>query len=147
MHAIKKLYFWAEDIWFKIPQKTRFVLVGGFNTVFAYALLNILAYVLGEYLPYDEKIVANIALIIQYAITINLSFVTMRYYVFQSHGVWQKEYIRAVGVYIFIYATNAPTISILMYFGWPLWLAQGVYLVVSTIITFLLHKYFSFRKN
>ena len=36
MNTIKKLYLWAEKIWFKIPEKTRFVLVGGFNTVFAY---------------------------------------------------------------------------------------------------------------
>ncbi|MBO5997906.1 MAG: GtrA family protein [Alphaproteobacteria bacterium] len=147
MNTIKKLYLWAEKIWFKIPEKTRFVLVGGFNTVFAYLLLNVLNYLFGEYLPYDKKIIANIALIIQYAITVNLSFVTMRYYVFQSHGRWQKEYVRALQVYFFIYATNAPIISTLMYFGWPLWSAQAVYLIFATITTFLLHKYYSFKNK
>ena len=33
--AFIKLYLWAENIWFKLPQKLRFLLVGGFNTVFA----------------------------------------------------------------------------------------------------------------
>ena len=143
----KKLYFWAEKIWFCLPLKTRFLLVGGFNTVFAYILLNLLNLVLSEYLSYSKSVIANIALIIQYAISINLSFITMRYYVFQSHGILIKEYMRACGVYVLIYAINAPIISGLMVmFDWPLWLAQGVYLIISTILTFLLHKYYSFKK-
>lgn len=145
---IKKLYFWAEKIWFGLPLKIRFLLVGGFNTVFSYLLLNLLNFIFSEYLPYSKSIIANIALFLQYVICINLSFITMRYYVFQSHGIWKKEYVRAWCVYLFIYAVNAPIISgLIVIFDWPLWLAQGVYLIISTILTFLLHKYFSFRKQ
>ena len=148
MDKLIKLYFWAEKIWFYIPEKTRFLLVGGFNTVFAYTLLLLLNFVLSEHLPYSKSIVANIALIIQYAFSINFSFLTMRYYVFRSHGVWQKEYVRSCGVYVIIYSINAPIISgLITFLNWPLWMAQGAYLIISTVLTFLLHKHFSFRKE
>ena len=40
-----KLYLWAENIWFKLPQKLRFLLVGGFNTVFAYSILALILWI------------------------------------------------------------------------------------------------------
>ena len=147
---MKKLYLWAEKIWFRFPQKMRFLLVGGFNTVFAYLVLILLNMLFSSILE-DVLLpvaIANIALIIQYILTINVSFITMRYYVFQSHGNWRKEWLKAWSVYIFLYLMNAPILSFLMtVLGWSTWLAQGVYLIFSTIVTFFLHKYYSFRKK
>ena len=148
MNKLVKFYLWAEKIWFCVPEKIRFLLVGGFNTVFAYTLLLVLNFFLSECLAYSKSIVANIALIIQYVISINLSFLTMRYYVFRSHGIWQKEYVKSCCVYVIIYGINAPIItSLIEFLNWPLWMAQGAYLIISTVLTFLLHKYFSFRKE
>ena len=147
---MKRLYLWAEKIWFRFPQKIRFLLVGGFNTVFAYLVLNLLDIFLSFLLKglFSSVVIANIALIIQYILTVNFSFVTMRYYVFQSHGNWKKEWLKAWSVYIFLYLINAPILTFMMtVLGWSIWLAQGVYLVFSTIVTFLLHKYYSFRKK
>ena len=147
---MKNLYLWAEKIWFRFPQKIRFLLVGGFNTVFAYFVLNLLNILFGLMLGrlLSSVVIANLALIVQYIITINVSFITMRYYVFQSHGNWHKEWLKAWSVYIFLYLINAPILTFMMaVLGWSTWLAQGVYLVFSTIITFLLHKYYSFRKK
>ena len=147
---MKRLYLWAEKIWFRFPQKLRFLLVGGFNTVFAYLVLNLLNILLIFFLKdtFSQVVIANIALIIQYILTVNVSFLTMRYYVFQSHGRWVHEWLKAWSVYIFLYLINAPILTFMMVvLGWSTWLAQGVYLVFSTIITFLLHKYYSFRKK
>ena len=147
---MKKLYLWAEKIWFRFPQKLRFLLVGGFNTVFAYLVLNLLNILFGLLLKdaFSPVVIANLALIIQYILTINVSFITMRYYVFQSHENWHKEWLKAWSVYIFLYLINAPILTFMMaVLGWSTWLAQGVYLIFSTIITFLLHKYYSFRKQ
>ena len=145
-----KLYLWVEKIWFRLPQKLRFLLVGGFNTVFAYLVLNLLNILFGVLFKdiFSPVVIANIALVIQYILTINVSFVTMRYYVFQSHGRWVHEWMKAWSVYIFLYLINAPVLTFMMtVLGWSTWLAQGVYLIFSTIITFLLHKYYSFRKK
>ena len=150
---IVKLYKWAENLWFSFPEKLRFLLVGGFNTVLAWSVLTALDWLFtqvnngcGWNLP---KIwVANAALVVQYAITINISFLTMRYYVFRSHGEFWKEWAKTWSVYIFIYLINAPTMSFLMWaFGLEAWQAQGIYLVFSTVLTFILHKYYSFRQK
>lgn len=152
MKDIIKIYLWLENIWFKFPQKIRFLLVGGFNTVFAYSVLAILVFSLSqlnEYwrLNYSELLIANIALIIQYIITINVSFVTMRYYVFQSKGNWEKEWVKSCSVYAFIYLINAPILTFLMVIcHLSPYVSQALYLTISTIITFILHKYYSFRK-
>lgn len=152
IRPIIKLYIWAENLWFSFPEKLRFLLVGGFNTVFAWSVLAGLDWCFGRLntlmgwnLP---KIwVANAALIVQYIITINFSFITMRYYVFRSHGNIVREWLKAWSVYIFIYLINAPSMSFLMWaFYLDAWQAQGIYLIFSTIITFILHKYYSFRQ-
>ena len=149
---IIRLYLWAEKLWFSFPEKLRFLLVGGFNTVFAWSVLTVLDWVFGKINTalawnFPKIWVANAALIVQYAITINVSFITMRYYVFRSRGNIVKEWAKAWSVYIFIYLINAPSMSFLMWaFGLEAWQAQGIYLIFSTIITFILHKYYSFRQ-
>ena len=143
-----KLYLWAENIWFKFPQKLRFLLVGGFNTVLAYAVFFALYWLFSNLniWDFDKIVISNAALVVQYFITINLSFATMRYYVFQSHGNWKKELLKAWSVYVGLLFINAPIISFLIWLGIHPLLAQALYLTFSTIITFLLHKYYSFRK-
>ena len=150
---VLKLYFWAENIWFSLPEKLRFLLVGGFNTVFAYGILSLLVYCfenINTSLGWNiaPAIIANIALVIQYIITINVSFITMKYYVFRSRGNWLSEWFKAWSVYIFIYLINAPTLTLLMVvFSLSAYPAQAIYLTFSTIITFILHKHYSFRSK
>ena len=152
MSIIIKLYLWAEKLWFTFPEKLRYLLVGGFNTVLAYSVLNFLDWFFGKInemymLGATAEVVANAALIFQYIITVNVSVMTMRYYVFRSNGNWKKEFAKAWSVYIFLYLINAPIMTLLMVvFDLRTWAAQGIYLIFSTIITFILHKYFSFRK-
>jgi hypothetical protein len=103
---IIRIYFVIENFWFRFPQKLRYLLVGGFNTVFAYSVLAALNYLFSvinqaQGLEFDSKVIANIALFVQYALCINVSFITMRYYVFQSQlesGIFQS----LVGLYFFI---------------------------------------------
>lgn len=135
-----ELYKKIEQIWFKINQKIRFLLVGGFNTVFAYGVFVGLYQLAG--LNY------NLALITQYFITVNVSIFTMRYYVFQSSGNIAAEYAKAGSVYVGMYFFNAFALNffvIVLKLG-PV-VGQALYLVVSTIITYILHKYFSFRNK
>ncbi len=135
-----ELYKKIERIWFKLNQKIRFLLVGGFNTVFAYGVFVALYELAG--LHY------NLALITQYFLTVNVSIFTMRYYVFQSHGNLKAEYAKAGTVYVGMYFFNAFALNffvIVLNFG-PV-LGQAMYLIISTIVTYILHKYFSFREK
>lgn len=135
-----ELYKKIETIWFKINQKIRFLLVGGFNTVFAYGVFALLYEIV--------KLDYNPALITQYFITVNVSFFTMRYYVFQSHGNIKAEYIKSWTVYIGMYFFNAFALNffVIVLGLYPL-VGQAAYLVISTVLTFLLHKYYSFREK
>ncbi len=134
------LYDRLENWWFRLNQKLRFLLVGGFNTVFAYGVYAFLLVLVG--LPYLW------ALVVQYFITINVSILTMRYYVFRSFGNFWREFGKAWAVYVGMFGFNSIFLSFLVEIcGIGELPAQAVYLVVSTIITYLLHKYFSFCKK
>jgi predicted glycoside hydrolase/deacetylase ChbG (UPF0249 family)/putative flippase GtrA len=135
-----RLYQKLERWWFRLPQQGRYLLVGGFNTVFAYAVFALLAVGIGiPYLP---------ALVLQYLITVNVSVLTMRYYVFQSRGNAVREWLKGWTVYLGMLAFNSTFLAFLIEicrFGELS--GQAVYLTVSTVLTYFLHKYFSFGRK
>jgi putative flippase GtrA len=129
-----------EEVWFELPQKLRFLLVGGFNTVAAYVVF------VGLYFLSGGR--HNLSLALQWLVSVNLSIFTMRYYVFRSRGGLLKEYCKAAGVYVYMFGFNIVFLNILvngLKINAPA--AQAAYLAASTIITYLLHKYFSFRRK
>lgn len=127
-----------ENRWFKLPQQLRFVLLGGFNTLLSYLIFVVLIEV--SHLPY------YVSLITQYLITVNLSIFSMRYYVFRSQSPLLREYLKAWTIYLamlgFNYMFLYLTIDCLHY---PILLSQAIYTIISTIITYLLHRFYSFR--
>lgn len=132
------LYHQIESTWFKLPQQLRFVLLGGFNTLLSYLIFVVLIEV--THLPY------YVSLITQYWITVNLSIFSMRYYVFRSQSPLLREYLKAWTVYLgmlgFNYLFLYLTIDCLHY---PILQSQAIYTILSTLITYLLHQFYSFR--
>ena len=134
---MKKLYFKIETLWFTLSQPLRFLLVGGFNTVISFLLFSFLIYL---HLNYE------IALLITYIIGINLSILTMRYYVFQSHSPLIKAYGKAWLTYLSCLLLNYVTLYILIdMLHINTILAQGIYTVISTIYIYITHQKFSFH--
>lgn len=134
-----RLYRMLENVWFGWPQKLRFLLVGGFNTVSSYGLFVLMVAAIG--IPY------KIAIAIGYVISTNVSIFTMRYYVFRSKGSLKKEYAKAWGVYLTTMLINYAAMYAMVDLGAVNeLLAQGIYTVLITVFTYLMHKYFSFAK-
>lgn len=151
-----KTYKYLENIWFKINQKIRFLLVGGFNTTTSFIL-----YYLFLYITQGRE---QISLLLMNIININISIVTMRYYVFQSHGDFKQEYLKAFSSYIVLYFINT---GLLAFFVSAIHVqenlspqnilqevpnldkavAQLCCIVIITVLTFFVHKYFSFRQK
>lgn len=131
-----RLYRRIEQLWFLyIPEKIRFLLVGGFNTLVSYFLFLGLSQIMSYYW----------ALIITYFLAINLSIFTMRYYVFQSHVNFVQQYTKAWGTYLAMIIFNY--IFLAVFVDWiqqPLWLAQGEYTILSTIGLYIVHKKVNF---
>lgn len=87
-----KLYRQIENRWFGLPQKIRFLLVGGFNTFLAYLLFVLFVAILQ--IPY------RLSLIIQYILTVNISIFPCVITSFARQGI-QRMNIFAPGVFIF----------------------------------------------
>lgn len=153
---IVKSYQYLEDIWFGVNQKIRFLLVGGFNT-----LMSFLIYYAFLYITSGKE---QLSLLLMNLINVNISIITMRYYVFQSHGKFYKEYVKAFSSYTVLYFIN---MGLLAFFVSVIRVkeslpedcllyeipnlnkavAQLCCICIITVITFFVHKYFSFRKT
>ena len=153
---VVKLYKRVEKIWFRLNQKIRFLLVGGFNTATAFVI-----YYLFLYISAGRE---QLSLFLMNLININISIATMRYYVFQGTGPLLKEYTKAFSSYIVLYFINMgllaffvsiikiqsslPSNNILLQIpNLDKAIAQICCVIIITCITFFIHKYFSFRKD
>ena len=135
-----RLYKFIENIWFKVPQKLRFLLVGGFNTLFSYVLFAFLVAII--MMPY------KIALVLNYIIAVNLSIFTMRYYVFRSFGNFLREYGKAWCVYLLVLILNYVSMYMMVdVYKMNELIAQAVYTFFITFFIYFMHKYVSFAKK
>ena len=153
---IVKAYKYLEDIWFKQNEKLRFLLVGGFNTATSFVIYYIfLFFTSGR---------EQLSLFLMNLVNINISITTMRYYVFRSHGNFWQEYVKAFSSYIVLYFINMGLLAFFVHIVHisetlsenSFWLnipnlnkavAQICCICIITVITFFVHKYFSFRKK
>ncbi len=152
---IVRTYKRLENIWFKLNQKIRFLLVGGFNTAVSF-----LIYYAFLYITSGKE---QLSLLLMNLININISIATMRYYVFQSRGSFYKEYAKAFSSYIVLYFINMGLLAFFVRIirikqALPVEsflqdipnlnkaLAQLCCICIITVMTFFVHKYFSFRK-
>lgn len=129
-------------LWFKIDSRIRFILVGGYNTVFAFILFCGLEYYLGENL-YHMWI-----LLITHIISVLNSFLTLRIFVFASKNNLLHEYIKVNVVYGFYFLGNSAMLFIfsdLLHFN--VLLAQFLCVMILTVWAYFAHKHFSFKEK
>lgn len=118
----------------------RYLLVGVFNTVFGYAL-SLLVY---HFLQNDLSIVV-IGIMIN-VISITVAFVGYKLFVFKTLGNWFHEYLRCYITYGFSAVLGIGLIWLFVeQWGWIFWFSQGLIILLSTAISYFLHRYFTFR--
>jgi putative flippase GtrA len=77
-----------------------------------------------------------------------MSFTTYRFFVFKSQGDWFPEYLRAFCVYGLSGLLGTFSLVILVdVFGAKFWLAQGVVIFFTVLISYVGHKKFTFKKS
>lgn len=125
------------ELWFKINQKIRFLMVGGFNTLFSFML-----YTLGVmYFEYGYGIILSVV----YFISVNLSIFSMRSLVFRGQGALLYEYIKAWGVYLLMLLFNYVCLWIMVeQIELGEIISQLIYTILSTIFIFYLHRELTF---
>lgn len=125
-------------------QKVRFLLVGGFNTVLGYLTFSALTL----WVFHDVRLGYLLSLFFSYAIGISVAFVLYRRFVFVVHGHVLRDLVRFVSVYAVSIGVNAAVLPLLVeVVDVPPLLAQAVVVLITTLLSFVGHRSFSFRRD
>ncbi|WP_233548777.1 GtrA family protein [Clavibacter lycopersici] len=129
-------------------RRVRFLLVGGFNTVFAFALFAALEATAGRALDDAGQPIAGslVPLLGSYAVAILAAFALYRRLVFRVRGHVLRDLGRFVSVYLVSITLNAVLLPVLVAVGVPRLGAQALLVVVITVISYVGHGRFSFRR-
>ena len=132
-------------------QFARYILVGGFNTVFGYgvfALINWLSRGMGSYNYMFAALVSSL-------ISITVAFLGYKWFVFRTRGNYLLEWIRCVGVYSASMAFGLVSLPILVtilrhHLQKPeqaSYIAGAILTVLTPLFSFVGHKKISFRQK
>jgi putative flippase GtrA len=122
-------------------QGLRYLLVGGWNTVFGYGLFAALQLTLGDHVHYLVLLaVATVVAVLQ-------AFVLYRTWVFEVSGPWLPDLARFSLVYLGAFVANLALLPLLVEVaGLPVLLAQAFVVAGTIAASFLAHRNFSFRR-
>lgn len=120
----------------------RFVLVGGFNTVFGFGLFAVLQLTLGERVHYLVLVVVSTV------VSVLEAYVVQRWLVWRVRGRWWRELVRFSSVYAGGLGANLLLLPLLVeVVGLPVLLGQGIATAVNALGTFAVHRSFTFRRR
>ena len=123
-------------------ERVRFVLIGGINTVVGYALFVAFELSLGRIFGYLGSLYAS------YAIATLLAFYLHRRFTFRvsQSGRIFVDFLRFQSVYAVSLIINTAALPLLVELLRmnPL-LAQGIIVIITTAISYVGHKYFTYR--
>lgn len=128
-----------NNFFFKLPREVRYILIGGWNTLFSLGLF-ITAYTLLKNF-WHYMVIA----VICHIFSVAQSFITLKYFVFRTKGNLLKEYIKINITYLGSLFGNL----LLLYIFCSILSIDPRYASImnAAIIAFfsyLLHKYFTF---
>lgn len=137
----KNLLIDLYNKWCLIPDKIRFLLVGGYNAAFSYIIFAIAIHFIGH--EYYQLCVA-----LQWIISSVFSFTTQKIFVFCTKGNWWKEYFKCCTTWVVSYCCNALILeAIVRYITKNVYIGQFVSIFLASIITYVLFKYFAFKQS
>jgi putative flippase GtrA len=133
----------------------RYLIVGGWNTVFALVLYSLCARFFGRTFPAQPKwLVADLGYVLSTPISITMSFFCYKHFVFRTQGNYLKEWLRCFAVYSVSFPVGLVVVpaatQFFLYF--PSTHSQATNLgglVNSAVIatySYFGHKKFSFKK-
>jgi putative flippase GtrA len=118
----------------------RYILVGTFNTAFGYVLSILVYHFLQKYLS-----IISIGIIIN-VISITVAFLGYKFFVFKSSDCWLYEYLRCYITYGFTAILGIGLIWLFVgFWGWVFWFSQGLIIVLSAVISYFMHREFTFK--
>lgn|SRR5574343_21195 len=122
-------------------EKILYLLVGGWNTLFGFFVMIWLYTWLSEYLH------VTVVAILANVMSITMSFLTYRYFVFKSQNAWWTEYLKCYLVYggLAVFGIVLTWVFI-DYLKLNIWVSQSIAVPVTVVMSYLGHKYVTFAK-
>ena len=139
---ITRMKRWAVK--FLGDERFRFLLVGGINTVAGYGLFALLEVLIGRQIGYLGSLYGS------YILATILAFYLHRRFTFRATGTGHVaiDFIRFQGVYVVSLAINTVALPLLVEaLHWAPLAAQACIVVVTTLVSYFGHKFFSFRRR
>jgi putative flippase GtrA len=127
------------DLIRKHGEKIRFLIAGGWNTLFGYLIFALLFYLLSAKVHYMAL------LAVSYIFSITNAYLSYKYFVFKTKGNVMQEYFRFYVIYGIAFLANLvllPAFVELLHVH-PL-ISQALIIVLTVIISYFGHKNFSF---
>lgn len=122
--------------WMALPEKLRFLMVGGYNTLVSYLIYVCLVYM---------GMGAQMALLLSFFIASFNSYFSQKFFVFATKGNYVKEYSKCLSTWIGSYILNAILLFCLMWAGLNAYIAEFLALAILTIYSYVFLKYFAFK--
>ncbi|MDA0978232.1 MAG: GtrA family protein [Proteobacteria bacterium] len=120
----------------------RYLVAGGYNTLFAFLVFA------GLYLLLEHQLHYLLIALVSQVIAITNAFLVYRYLVFKSDGNFLAEYFRTYLVYGVSFLVNLGMLAALVEVaGLHPILAQGLTVFVTVIISYFGHSRFTFRRS
>jgi putative flippase GtrA len=124
-------------------QRIRFVLIGGINTVVGYALFVIVHLTLGRFIG------DLLTLYMSYIPATIIAFVLHRHFTYRVTGTGNVviDFFRFQSVYVVSLIINSVALVLLVQVAkLPTLVAQALIVIVTTLVSYFGHKFFSFRR-
>ena len=137
MNKILDLY----NKWCSIPDKIRFLFVGGVNAGFSYIIFAIALYLIGS--EHYQMCVA-----LQWIISSVFSFVNQKVFVFCTKGNYLHEYLKCCSTWAVSYFINVIILELLVRFAIKnVYISQFISIFLVSVVTYVLFKYFAFKTH
>ena len=134
MESMKKL-------WFSLDDKIRYLVVGSFNAGVCYLIYALICLIMGDRFYQG-------ALALAWFLSSAISFTMQRTFVFESRGVWYKEYLKCCITWFFSYLINAGLLEFtVQYLHLNVYIAQLISDFTAAVFTYILFKTFAFKKK
>jgi len=128
-----------KNLWFKISDKIRFLLVGGMNFLISYVIYLFWIFILG-------RLYYQAALALAWLISSVISFTTQRLLVFQVKRNLFKRYLKCCITWFFSYLINAFFLEVLVQkFQINVYIGQIIANISAAIFTYIMFKIFAFK--
>lgn len=125
-------------------ERVRFILVGGFNTAFGYGLFVLFELLLGPHVSYFVSLYGS------FIVATIVAFVLHRNVTYRVRGTGNVliDFLRFMSVYLLSLGINSIALPLLVeVFGVRVLPAQALIVIVTTLVSYFGHKFFSFRRS